>query len=288
MRAKRLRPAARVMLSVLVLGLALACSDSGGGPERAAPPAGARCDDAGSAGGVEIVLAPVETADGGQLAAAADAVCRRVANLTDTAEVTVVDGTVVARLGGVADAEHARALLARGTLRFRPVLAVDPAGVGPAPTPPEGDVPDQQVVLADDAEQVYTLGPTAMSGEVVERAFAVPGAPELVESAEDVSQAGRPWAVGLVLRPGTDGIDTFNAVAALCYSVAPTCPTGQLAVTIDSRVLSAPMITEPSYRRDQIQVSGGFDEAEATDLAMMLGAGRLPIALQVASSGTYG
>jgi preprotein translocase subunit SecD len=90
-----------------------------------------------------------------------------------------------------------------------------------------------------------------------------------------------------VLRPGNDGIDTFNAVASLCFAMAPTCPTRQLAVTVDSRVLSAPTIQEPSHRRDQIQVSGGFDEAEAADLALMLGARRLPIALQVQSAEAY-
>jgi preprotein translocase subunit SecD len=48
------------------------------------------------------------------------------------------------------------------------------------------------------------------------------------------------------------------------------------------------MIQEPSYRRDQIQVSGAFDEAEADELATMLGAGRLPIELQVQSADDYG
>jgi preprotein translocase subunit SecD len=245
------------------------------------------CDDAGSAGGVEIVLAPVAAADDGQLADAAAAVCRRVANLTDAAEVTVVDGTVVARLGGVADADHAGALLAGGTLRFRQVQAVDPVGLAPALTPPAGDVPEQPVVLPGDEDQVYTLGPTTMGDEVVESASAVRGQPQPVEDPSDAAQAPRMWAVKLVLRPGNDGIDTFNAVASLCYSRTPSCPTGQLAVTVDSRVVSAPTILEPSYERDQIQVSGGFDETEANELAVTLGAGRLPIQLRVQSAEAY-
>jgi preprotein translocase subunit SecD len=288
MRAMRQRRMAGATLAGLVFGLAIACAGSDDGrSEGAAPSSGVRCDDAGSAGGVEIVLAPVTAADDGQLAKAADAVCRRAAALTDAAEVTVVDGTVVARLAGVTDAEHAGALLAGGTLRFRPVQAIYLASAGPAPTAPDGDVPEQPVVLPADDDQVYALGPSAMGDEAVESASVVRGASQPVEDPEDASQAPRMWAVKLVLRPGNDGIDTFNAVASLCYARTPTCPTGQLAVTVDSRVVSAPTIQEPSYDRDQIQVSGAFDEAEANELATMLGAGRLPIDLQVQSADAY-
>jgi preprotein translocase subunit SecD len=51
--------------------------------------------------------------------------------------------------------------------------------------------------------------------------------------------------------------------------------------------VSAPTIREPSYERDQIQVSGGFEETEANELALMLGAGRLPIELRVERAQTY-
>jgi len=288
MRAKRRRPAAGAALCAVVLGLVAGCGGSGGGPESAAPTADVRCDDAGSAGGVEIVLAPVAAADDGQLADAAAAVCRRAAALTDTADVTVVDGTVVARLGGVADADDAAALLAGGTLRFRPVQAVDPVGLAPAPTPPEGDVAEQPVVLPGDFDQVYILGPTAMADEAVESASAVRGQGQPVEDPSGAAEAPRTWVVALILRPGNNDIDTFNAITSLCYAKTPTCPTGQLAVTVDARVVSAPMIQQPSYERDQIQVSGAFSETEADELAMTLGTGRLPIELTVQSARTFG
>jgi preprotein translocase subunit SecD len=254
-------------LSALVLGLAIGCA---GDDDPASAGDGVHCDDAGSAGGVKIVLSPATPADDRTLAEAADVVCRRAEKLTDAAEVKVADGTIVARLDRVVDADHAAAALAAGTLRLRPVLAVVPAGTGPELTPPDLDVPGQQVVLAGADGQVFTLGPAVMSGDAV-------------EAAAPTGQPVGGWAVKLVLRPGSDGIDTFNEVAAACFAAMPTCPTNQLAVAVDSQVLSAPTINEPSYRRDQLQLSGGFDQPEAEELASTLGAGRLPVELHVES-----
>jgi preprotein translocase subunit SecD len=45
-------------------------------------------------------------------------------------------------------------------------------------------------------------------------------------------------------------------------------------------VLSAPSINEPSFSRDQIQISGDFDEDSAKNLAVALRFGSLPIELQ--------
>jgi preprotein translocase subunit SecD len=47
-------------------------------------------------------------------------------------------------------------------------------------------------------------------------------------------------------------------------------PLGQLALLVDGEVVTAPTITEPSYRRDQIQIAGTFDEDEAEALAAAL------------------
>ena len=79
---------------------------------------------------------------------------------------------------------------------------------------------------------------------------------------------------------GGDGIDTFNAIAAQCYAKAETCPTGQLAIVLDSRVVSAPTIQQPSFERDQIQITGSFTESEAKDLALVLRYGSLPVNLE--------
>jgi preprotein translocase subunit SecD len=80
------------------------------------------------------------------------------------------------------------------------------------------------------------------------------------------------WVIGPVFREGPDGIDRFNAAAAECFAKTAVCPTGQLAIVIDGEVISAPSINEARFERDQIQISGTFDEASATALAAQIDA----------------
>jgi preprotein translocase subunit SecD len=138
-------------------------------------------------------------------------------------------------------------------------------------TAPEGDVPDQPVVLAeyDDNNKVtttYQLGPSAATGQIVSTASA------------ELDQSGK-WSVKLVVKGGS-GIDTFNAIASECFNKTQTCPSGQLAIVLDSRVISAPTIQQPSFQRDQIQISGSFSESEAKNLALVLRYGSLPVNLE--------
>jgi len=147
-----------------------------------------------------------------------------------------------------------------------------PALTGFEITPREDDDPDAQVTLAevdDDGEVVstYQLGPAGATGKIVSTASA------------QLSQAGE-WSVALEIRGG-DGIAEFNAMASECFSRQATCPSGQLAIVLDSVVVSAPTIQQPSFERDQIQISGSFTESEAKDLALVLRYGSLPVALEV-------
>jgi preprotein translocase subunit SecD len=143
-----------------------------------------------------------------------------------------------------------------------------PAEEGQAPelTPREQDEPDQTVTLADKDDVVYQLGPALATGRIVQTAQA------------EIPQGQ--WVVALKMRGGENGIDKFNEIASQCYSRSQTCPSGQLAIVLDSVVQSAPNIQEPSYTRDQIQISGSFDESDAKDLALVLRYGSLPIELE--------
>lgn len=139
-------------------------------------------------------------------------------------------------------------------------------------TPREDDKADQPVVLVekDDAGTIvstYQLGPAGATGEIVATATAV------------VDQAAQ-WSVSLEIRGG-NAIDSFNKMAADCYSHSPTCPSGQLAIVLDSNVVSAPTIQQPSFTRDQISISGSFSQREAKDLALVLRYGSLPVPLEV-------
>jgi preprotein translocase subunit SecD len=156
----------------------------------------------------------------------------------------------------------------------------EPEGDADAEAPPEQEVPtltprdqdtaDATVALAGtDGSTVYALGPTLATGRIVKTAQA------------DI-QNGQ-WMVRLEMRGGANGIDKFNEIAASCYQQAPdpeVCPTGQLAIVLDSVVQSAPSITEPSYTADQITISGSFTESEAKDLALVLRYGSLPVELE--------
>ncbi len=139
-------------------------------------------------------------------------------------------------------------------------------------TPREDDLPDRQVTLAEvdpdgKVTSTFQLGPAGATGKIVSTASAT------------LSQAGE-WSVSLEIKGG-DGISLFNAMAGECFSRAPSCPSGQLAIVLDSIVVSAPTIQQASFQRDQIQITGSFSESEAKDLALVLRYGSLPVALEV-------
>jgi preprotein translocase subunit SecD len=140
----------------------------------------------------------------------------------------------------------------------------------PPLTDPRDDEADAQVTLTDHEdphEFVYALGPTIATGRVVESASA------------ELDSAGR-WQVKLVMRAGSEGIDLFNEAAAQCNPPSQVCPSGQLAIVLDSVVESAPTIQQSNFSRDQIVITGSFTESEAKDLALVLRYGSLPVELE--------
>lgn len=160
-----------------------------------------------------------------------------------------------------------------GTL-FQLEAAVN-ADVNQPVTAPEDDKADQPVTLlstpdADGVQYKYSLGPTLVTGKAIEDAVA--------------SLLNGQWVVLPTFRAGAEGIDLFNQAASLCYSGAEACPgvlgaQGALAVVLDGEVLSAPTINAPSFGRSDINISGDFDQDEATSLADALKFGSLPLTL---------
>ena len=82
----------------------------------------------------------------------------------------------------------------------------------------------------DDSVELYrySLGPALATGEGVDDAQMVLN-----------PQTGEPY-VQLTSRTGATGIDAWRAAAAACFGGSAQCPTGQLAIVLDGRVLSAP------------------------------------------------
>ncbi|HEV7759154.1 MAG TPA: protein translocase subunit SecD [Acidimicrobiales bacterium] len=135
-------------------------------------------------------------------------------------------------------------------------------------TTSDDDKADATVTLEDKAgENLYQLGPSLATGKIVQSAQA------------ELSPSGT-WLVSLTMRGGSEGIDLFNQVAAQCNPPSQVCPTGRLAIVLDSVVQSAPTISESSYQRDQIQISGDFNQSDAKDLGLVLRYGSLPVELE--------
>ena len=137
-------------------------------------------------------------------------------------------------------------------------------------TDPADDVAEEPVTLAeydDDGNELlrYRLGPTEATGRILSGAEA---------RLDQVAS----WLVGVTIKG--DSIDQFNDIAFRCFNREATCPTGQLAIVLDSQVQSAPNINEPSFAADAISISGSFSEGEAKDLALVLRYGSLPVELE--------
>jgi preprotein translocase subunit SecD len=137
-------------------------------------------------------------------------------------------------------------------------------------TPRADDAAEAEVILPDrNCEVIYQLGPTLATGGIVSSARA------------EVNDQTGAWEVNLTMKGGADGIDQFNEIAALCFSGAAECPMGQLAIVLDSEVVSAPQIQTDRFERDGIIISNdaGMPEGEAKDLALVLRYGSLPVEL---------
>ena len=67
-----------------------------------------------------------------------------------------------------------------------------------------------------------------------------------------------------------------------CYPAPdPTaCPTGQLAIVLDSVVISTPSIRIDRFN-GQAEITASFTELEAKRLAAVLQSGALPVGLQI-------
>jgi preprotein translocase subunit SecD len=198
---------------------------------------------------------------------------------TDTTAPAATDTTAPAEEAalGLVEGESAAAPLQEPTTTT--TAPVVPPTTAPAPvtepsqieeTPRDQDEADATVILPGlEDDSLYQLGPTLATGRIVKTAAA------------DI-QNGQ-WLVSLEMRGGENGIDKFNEIAAQCFVEAPdpqVCPSGRLAIVLDSVVQSSPSISEASYEADSISISGSFGESEAKDLALVLRYGSLPVELE--------
>jgi len=150
-----------------------------------------------------------------------------------------------------------------------------PTAAGAAPPTTVSGVTDSITTTADDRDRdavlpgqqddfVYLVGPTGATGKVFNN-----------NAKAEISNGS--WVVVVSLRDGAAGADQWNALATACFNGTDVCPTKQLAIVLDGKVISAPTVQEPVFSGGNVQITGSFTEKEAKQLAKYLQFGAVPV-----------
>ncbi len=138
------------------------------------------------------------------------------------------------------------------------------SGVTDSITTTEDDRDRDVVLPGQEGEFVYLVGPTGATGKVFNN-----------NAKAEISNGS--WVVVVSLRDGAEGEDQWNALATACFNGTDVCPTKQLAIVLDGKVISAPTVQEPVFSGGNVQITGSFTEKEATQLAKYLQFGAVPV-----------
>ena len=229
-------------------------------------------------GGTQIVL---ETKDTGTVVADAEStdrvleVLRKRVDALGVAEPTLArsgDRRIIVELPGVQDPREAADTIGRtAQLTIHAVEASVAAGT--APTAGSRLLPDESGAL-------LRLGPTAMTGDLVDSA-AVGSDP----------QRGSGWFVTLGF--GGDGGSRWQQVTARAACAPLGDPTRRIAIVLDDRVISSPQVDDSvgcgvGIAGGSTQITGRFTADEAQELAALVRGGSLPLTVEVVEQRTVG
>jgi len=163
-------------------------------------------------------------------------------------------------------------------LEQRPVLAIvpptDPSYAATPVTCPTDEerqtdecsfsaLENEEVVYEDDAGNRFRLGPTVIAGGDIVEANAILG-----------GATGSEWSVSFRLSGDASG----RFADATTTAVSLPEPQNQIAIVVDRSVISAPTVQSP-ITGGTGDITGGFSENEARDLATVLNSGALPVEL---------
>lgn len=138
------------------------------------------------------------------------------------------------------------------------------SGVTDSITTSEDDRDRDVVLPGQEGEFVYLVGPTGATGKVFNN-----------NAKAEISNGA--WVVVASLRDGAEGADQWNALATACFNATDVCPSKQLAIVLDGKVISAPTVQEPVFSGGNVQITGSFTEKEAKQLAKYLQFGAVPV-----------
>jgi SecD/SecF fusion protein len=235
-------------------------------------------------GGTQIVPeasdSPGRQVDGDTLARTLEVLRRRVDQL-GVAEPTLQrsgDRRVIVELPGVYDPKEATEVIGRtAQLAFHPVLGLAEPGEPATTAPPvDGD----GLVLADEGGGRLRLGPAAVGGEAVGDA-----------RAELDPQLQTRWQVAIGFRG--DGGRRWAELTGEAACQPAGDPGRRVAIVLDRQVISSPQVDpavpcEQGIGGGQTVITGDFTGREATDLALLIRAGALPVPVEVVEQRTVG
>jgi preprotein translocase subunit SecD len=119
------------------------------------------------------------------------------------------------------------------------------------------DVPSKPLITCDDEGAKYLLSPAVIEGTSLDDASAVP------------PNQNPQWVVSLDL--DSEGSSVFSTVTKALNGLQKP-----FAIVLDGQVLSAPVVNSP-ITNGNAEISGGFDQESASDLANSLRYGALPL-----------
>lgn len=205
---------------------------------------------------------------------------------------------IIVDLPGIQDPAAALELIGRtAQMDFREVIETTGAATPPAPVRSNYDS-DIQFVQAQERWEKVIAQISNASADLVKKSAANPGS--IVAPAEE---AGRFYLLGPVLLSGKDltnaevqpdnlgrmGVSLeFNSEGATLFENATARLVGkQLAIVLDNVVISAPVVQD-RISGGRAQITGRFTTDEAARLAIMLKAGALPVAVEIAENRSVG
>lgn len=130
--------------------------------------------------------------------------------------------------------------------------------------------PSTNAVLSDGKGGAFLVGPAGADGLVFSN-----------DATAEINNGN--WVVNVGLQDGPAGADLWNALTTKCFNRDAVCPTGQIAIVLDGKVISAPVVQEAVFSGGTVQISGDFTEGEARDLAKILEFGAVPVKFAVAT-----
>ena len=189
---------------------------------------------------------------------------------------------IIVELPGVQDPRQAAAVLGRtAQLTFHPVLGFpEPPRPAPAPSTESQASPRGKLVLADEGGQPLRLGRAGLTGEGVQGA----------EAQIDPQSAGG-WFVAMDFRgSGQRAWEQLTGTAAC----APAGDPGRrVAIVLDNEIISSPQVDprvacNVGITGGSTQITGQFTPAEASDLALLIRGGALPVPVEIIEQRTVG